>query len=378
MAALLAFELLLAARPELRADNASPSFVFCQGDRERYREDPVFRKAEIPSSVYFEDNGEGWTIHLNNERGFRDIFDSGDQHAIILGDSFTRGTSVSDHQTIPYLLDLWTPEVAFHSFAIGGSGTADAYRAYQAVAKDYDHRLVILDYFLGNDLRNNLAGDVALKSGDGEEVELGEVQMASAPKRLLIKYHRLLRGHSHVYNLAYTSAKILVSGRKGEQLPPDQLALGAEITKGLLLSLGREAAHNGADLLIVIIPSWNEIMEVGAEDDPAMQRQLIGQVARELDNVFVLDLTDQVRALGARKAYGRVNKHFSPQGYYLAAKAIYEWMSRDWPRGPRTDRTPPPYDEDGWGVARPDCALVDGYKERLLHPAAATRVARPQ
>jgi hypothetical protein len=148
------------------------------------------------------------------------------------------------------------PNLAFHSFAIGGSGTADAYRAYkQAVAKNWDHRLVILNYFLGNDLRNNLAGDVALEGDDANEVHLGEVQMASAPERLLTKYHRLLRANSHVYNLAYTSAKIIASGRKGEQLPPDQLALGAEITRELLLSLGREAAKNGADLLIVIIPS---------------------------------------------------------------------------------------------------------------------------
>jgi hypothetical protein len=376
--ALVAFELLLAVRPDLRADNTSPSFVFCQGDPQRYRQDPVFRKAEIPSSIYFENNGERWSIHLNNERGFRDIFDSGDQHAIILGDSFTRGTSVNDHQTIPYLLDVWTPDVAFHSFATGGSGTADAYRAYQAIAEDWDHRLVILNYFLGNDLRNNLAGDVALKGDDADEVELGRVQMASAPKRLLIRYHRFMRAHSHVYNLAYTSAKILVSGRKGEQLPPDQLALGLEITKGLLLSLGREAARHDADLLVVIIPSWNEIMDVGAEDDPAMQRQIIEQAAGELDNTFVLDLADRVRTLGARKVYGQVDKHFSPLGNYTVAQATYEWVSRDWPRGPRADRTAPSFDDDDWGVARPDCALVDPYRERLLHPATATHVARPQ
>jgi hypothetical protein len=376
--ALVAFELLLSGRPDLRADNASPKFVFCQGDWQRYRQDPVFRKAEIPDSIYFENNGEGWSIHLNNHRGFRDIFDSGDQHAIILGDSFTRGTSVNDHQTIPYLLDLWDPEIAFHSFATGGADTSDAYRAYRAIAKDWKHRLVILHYFMGNDLRNNLEGNVALKSDDADQVQLAEVQIANAPKRLLTKYHRLMRANSHVYNLAYASAKIMVSGRKGDQLSPEQLARGAEITQGLLLALGREAARNGADLLIVIIPSWNEIMERGAEDDPAMQRQIINEVAGELDNAFALDLTDLIRELGARNAYGPVDKHFSPLGNYAAAKAIYEWMNREWPNGPRTNRTPPAFDADRWGVERPDCDLADGYRQRLLHPTAATRVARPQ
>jgi len=376
--ALIAFELLLSARPDLLADNASPKFVFCQGDTQRYRQDAVFRKAEIPGSIYFENNGEGWSIHLNNERGFRDIFDSGDQHAIILGDSFTRGTSVNDHQTIPYLLDLWHPDVAFHSFATGGSGTADAYRAYQAIAPDWDHRLVILNYFLGNDLRNNLAGSVIVEGADEGAVRLGEVQMASAPKRLLTRYHRLMRANSHVYNLTYTSAKIMGSGRKGDQLPPDQLARGAEITSALLLSLGREAAKHDADLLVVIIPSWNEIMERGAEDDPDLQRRIIDQVAGELENVFVFDLTDDIKALGARSVYGQVDKHFNPLGAYRAAKATYEWMHRDWPRGTQTNRAAPAFDDDRWGVERPDCDFVDEYRERLLNPAATMHLSHAQ
>jgi hypothetical protein len=33
-----------------------------------------------------------------------------------------------------------------------------------------------------------------------------------------------------------------------------------------LLSPGREAAKNDTDLLIVVSPSWNEIIEVGAKD----------------------------------------------------------------------------------------------------------------
>jgi hypothetical protein len=194
--ALVAFELLLWARPELRAASPGPRFVFCEGATERYQQDPTFRKLEIPNSVYFEHNGEQWSIHLNNGRGFRDVFDSGSRHAIILGDSFTRGTSLHDHQTIPYLLDLWTPDVAFHSFAIGGSGTADALRAYQAVAEDWDHPLVVLDYFLGNDLRNNLAGDVEFEGDDAYEVRPGEVDLASPPERALIRAHRFMRATS--------------------------------------------------------------------------------------------------------------------------------------------------------------------------------------
>lgn len=371
--ALLAFELLLWARPDLRAAGGGPRFVFCQGSSQRYQQDPVFRKAEVPGSVYFEHNGERWSIHLNNDRGFRDVFDSGDEHAIILGDSFTRGTSVHDHQTIPYLLDLWAPEIAFHNFAIGGSGTADAYRAYQAVGNDWDHRLVVLNYFLGNDLRNNLAGNVELENDDTDEVELGTVAMAGAPERALASAHRYLRASWHVYNLAYASAKILTTGHRGQDLAPDEFALGAEITTGLLSSLGREAANHDADLLIVVIPSWNEIMDLGAEDRPELQRALIREVADALDNVYVLDLSEQIRELGARRVYGQVDKHFNPLGTHAAASSIYHWMQRDWPKGPKTMRPAPPFDDDSWGITRPDCGLVDQYRDRLLQPASRPR-----
>ena len=369
--ALLVFELLLWARPDLRAAAAGPQFLFCEGSSQRYRQDAVFRKAEIPNSVYFEHNGEQWSVHLNNDRGFRDVFDSGDEHAIILGDSFTRGTSLHNHQTIPYLLDLWTPAIAFHSFAIGGSGTADALRAYQAVGSDWDHRLVVLDYYLGNDLRNNLAGAVDLE-GDDADVQLGEVELASAPERALTRAHRFMRANSRVYNLAYTSAKIMTRGRRGDELPPEEIDLGAEITEGLLLSLGREAANHDADLLIVIIPSWNEIMNLGGEDRPDLQRALIAEVADQLPNVHVLDLSDEIRALGARRAYGQVDKHFNAFGAYTAARSIYEWMQNDWPERPRGMPPAPPFDEDSWGITRPDCGLVEGYRKRLLQPASGS------
>jgi hypothetical protein len=373
--ALLAIEGLLWARLDLRAASDGPRFVFCQGPTQRYRQDPVFRKAEIPGSVYFEHNGERWSIHLNNDRGFRDVFDSGNQHAIILGDSFTRGTSLHDHQTIPYLLDLWTPEIAFHNFAIGGSGTADAYRAYQAVANEWDHRLVVLDYFLGNDLRNNLAGDVELEGDDDFAVQLGEVAVAGAPERALIRAHRFMRANSHVYNLAYASAKIMRTGRRGKELAPDRFDLGAEITKGLLLSFGREAAKNHADLLIVVIPSWNEIMEVGAEDRPERQRELINEVAAELDNVYVLDLSEEIRGLGARRVYGEVDKHFNAFGAYTAAGSIYEWMRRDWRKGAGTMPPAPPFDDDSWGITRPDCDVGEDYRDRLLQPTSRAQAS---
>ena len=57
LVALAAFEVLLMARPDLRAGKASPDFVFCEAAGQRYQQHPVFRKAEIPGSIYFENTG---------------------------------------------------------------------------------------------------------------------------------------------------------------------------------------------------------------------------------------------------------------------------------------------------------------------------------
>lgn len=95
-------------------------------------------------------------------------------------------------------------------------------------------------------------------------------------------------------------------------------------------------------------------------------------MADELDNTYAIDITPEIAARGAPGAYGQVDKHYSPFGSYLAAKAIYEWLHGRWPRGPRTSREAPPFEDDRWGLERPDCALVDNYRERLLNPVAGT------
>jgi hypothetical protein len=155
----------------LRAASDGPRFVFCQGPTQRFRQDPV---------------SQG-------------------------GDSRKR-----------LLRAQWRALVG------------PTYRAYRAVANEWDHRPVVLNYFLGNDFRNN----VAVEGDDDFALQLGEVAMAGAPQRALIRAHRFMRANSQVYNLAYAAAKIMTTGRRGKDLAPDRFALGAEITKGLLLSLG--------------------------------------------------------------------------------------------------------------------------------------------
>ena len=189
---------------------------------------------------------------------------------------------------------------------------------------------------------------------------------AGALESALQRAHRFLRANSQAYNLAYASAKIVTTGRRGEPLAADEFAQGLELTERLLSALAREAARNAADLLIVIIPSWNELMDLGAEDDPPRQREMISQVAAAQGNVYVLDLTEEIQKLDARGLYGQIDKHLNSLGAYTAARSIYEWIARAWPNGPRAAALAPPFEDDDWGITQPDCGLVDGYKQRLL------------
>src|SRR5918995_1300705 len=98
-------ELLLVLQPGLQAENPPEAHIFCEGPPRNLRSDVVLGATEAPNSAYFERKTEadGWAVHIYNEAGFRDIFDTGGKHVIVLGDSFARGTLVNNDETFAYL-----------------------------------------------------------------------------------------------------------------------------------------------------------------------------------------------------------------------------------------------------------------------------------
>jgi hypothetical protein len=370
-------ELLLVLEPGLQAENPPETHVFCEGPPRRLRPHIVLGATEAPDSAYFERKTEadGWAVHIYNEDGFRDVFNTGNRHVIVLGDSFTRGTLVNNDETFAYLLDLWHPDVAFHNFGTGGYATGDAYRLYRSVARSIDHDLVVLGYFVGNDLLENLRYDPARASGDRRppaspaDGQSGTAEHGSA----LLKLHVLLRIHSRAYSLVYMTLKKALHGAHPSLImsaPARGHAL--DVTRMILEDLIAEASSNGADLLVVILPYWNEIVDPDAGRFADLQRSLISDLAGRHDHVHSLDLLDVILAAGPETTFGEVDKHFNRYGQYLTALAIHDWINGSWRRGPLAVGQVPPFDPDRPPVV-PDCGVLERYRQSFERQADLVR-----
>jgi hypothetical protein len=372
MMSLLALEAFLKWRPQFQAPAQYERVVFCGASASRVREHDLFGWTEVPDNAYFEQQSEadGWAVHAYNSAGFRDLYDSGNENVIVLGDSFTRGTLVNNDETFPYLLDLWNPGLAFHDFGTGGYGTANSLVVYEAKASRLDHELVILAYYMGNDLNDNIRHHA--KAAGAPENGATSKRPGSPWYEALKDLNRGL-SHVRVYNLLFHAVRS-PSARPG--LSREQIEEGALATGALVSALAEAVRANDADLLIVALPSWNQIQNYSGVGKAARQRALLQGIADDWDNVHMLDLSDAIARAGPERVYGIRDKHFSRYGYYLAAKVIHDWINAEWHGAPRPARQAPPFSPHRPPV-EPDCRLIEGYRAAFMHPERSRREAPP-
>ncbi|MGI9420442.1 MAG: hypothetical protein ACR2RA_21690 [Geminicoccaceae bacterium] len=370
-------EAFLFVAPWYQAGEPVAELVFCEGEEPEQRPDERFGRTGVPNGVYFrrESEADGWNLRAYNEDGFRDLIDTGDENVLILGDSFFEGELVDNDRTVPYLLDSWNSDLAFRTYALGGWGTDDQHRVYRAVAGEIDHRLVVLGYYVGNDLADNLEAIASMK----DEVEEAP---ADEGRSFLFEAHTWLRAHSRAYSFFYVKGRLAALELLGKTsledapMPPEDVDKGIEVTERWLGDLAKTVSAGDADLLIVTLPSWNELIGIQGERRLAeRQREAIGRTASAQDHVHVLDLKAMVEAEGHEQLYGQVDKHFNERGYFLVAKAIHGWINGDWRSNAVATPAMAPV---GARPLQPDCAIVPDDVETFFSPKEATleRVSR--
>jgi hypothetical protein len=349
-------------RPDFQALVPFSNRVVCAEPPQPGRPHEIFGWTAAPNSAYFEQTSEadGWAVHIYNADGFRDLFDSGNEHVIVLGDSFTQGADASNDEAFPYLLDLWNPKLSFHNFGTAAYGTKNSLSVYEAISSKIPHDLVILAYFLGNDLRDNLHSrdkDTGSVSRNGAE--------GSTWRATLKQINSTIRQNLRTYNLLYTFVRSVFGGF---DLPREKIEKGVGITNNLLIELVAQIRANGSDLLLVILPSWNQMNNYRDPEEAARQRAIIRELAAQWDNIYLIEMADIIASVGVNKFYGVKDKHFSRYGYYATAKAIHEWINSEWPRGHRAARQAPPFQPASAPVV-PDCALMPKYRETFTNPS---------
>jgi hypothetical protein len=188
------------------------------------------------------------------------------------------------------------------------------------MTQNRDHELVILVYYFGNDFQNNIRPDkfsprFVLEKNRLVVLPPTESGYANARdhKRSL---WNVIRERSYLIN---TVANIVDSIGRG--FSAEELAKGQQLTRALLVSLANYVRANGAHLLIVSLPSWDEIAKRSRTALTDLQEESIQEALTENPDVVYLPLTPELLKKGGIELYG-LDRHLNPRGYFEAASLI--------------------------------------------------------
>ena len=332
-AGLLACEMLLHVFPEFQVPVSDEQYLFCSPVHSRHQAHPLYGYTEIPGNTYFErfSNVDPWNFVRVNAEGFRDSALRTGQPVFVLGDSMTRGSLVEENETFTSLLDTWHPDYSFRNYGIGGYGQANSIRIYEDKGPKLAHKLVVQAVSLSTDLEDN-AERAVLTADNSVDITVEPANSPGNRPGPLLRTHFFFWNHSKLYQALYSTALRPLFGNKDSRR---DLGNAMEVTKRLLARLAAGAKANGAELLVVILPGWAEMDGRNDGFHPQKQRDMINKLASETSGVYVVDPTPLLRAEGASRTYGIVDKHLNPLGHFLVAKAIDDWLVSDWPGRPQ-------------------------------------------
>ncbi|MCT7376924.1 hypothetical protein [Chelativorans salis] len=353
------FETFLAAFPQFQVQANEGKYLFCSPPYTRHVEHPVFGYTESPGASYFERNSrlDPWYYVRVNEEGFRDNQSHDGERVIVLGDSMLRGTLVNEHETFASLMNQWHPDMGFHIYGVGGYGQANTLELYRDKGATLPHRLVIQQFTLPNDLDDNV--ERAKRAGDGIEVDFEKITAKTTESTIfLLEVHKFIWRVSSLYRIVYNFS--IRSHFENWDARRD-IDNALELTRRLLVALAEAARANNADLLLLAIPGWPEI--VGRDDGmaPERQREMLRAFVSETANAHLLDVTPRLVEADPSRTYGVIDKHLTPYGHFLVAEVLDQWMEEGWHGGPGGIASEREFVQQP--AISPDCSLTDDYLE---------------
>lgn len=357
----VALEGAMRLTPALEVQTGEGEFVFCTSDQVRHQTHPRYGYTEVPGNSYFErySSVDPWAYVKINAEGFRSNARNGGEPVLVLGDSLTRGTLVNEPEAFTGLLERWRNDLSFHNYGAGGYGQSNQIRLYDDKGKAAPHQLVVAQYSLSTDIDDNV--ERAKLRGDGVDITI--TPAVGTPKREtkpLARVHLFLWKNTRLYPWVFNAAlRPFVSNWDARR----DISGALEITRRLMLQLEEKVQANGADMLVLVLPSWAEM--AGRDDGmaPDRQRAMLRRFAANNPGVFLLDMTPILKAEDPNRTYGKVDKHLTPYGHYLVASAMDRWLTRDWPRGRLAE--PKPHVFTPPQVVTPRCDLAPQYERAI-------------
>jgi hypothetical protein len=308
---------------------------FCYGPKDRMRFDPKLISLEHPNQQYFEFRNDGVALHTYNQYGYRITVrkPTGPNNVIVLGDSFVRGTLADDTETIPSFLTIWSTDGrVYFNLGVGGHGPSQHLINYKRNAGVYQHDLVILFHYLGNDSQNefDFATDLKTATDNYSRSESDVIEQNV--------FKEYLKNHL----LKYRVGQLLINAKRNLQhtffiektlTSPNELAT---LIKSPIEELVELATTTSKQVLLVTIPSREVYDDVNYPENQVTyqknsmmaQKKIINEIALSHRlKVLHIDEFFQVSAERPIEYYGFPDAHLNEKGYHLVAIAVSKFLT---------------------------------------------------
>src|SRR3989338_282064 len=298
-------------------------------------------------------------VSKTNSKGLLDYetdYDFDGLTIVALGDSFTEASHVRLEQGFTKILESKLKDKTKNSrvvnCGIGNTGTDQQYLFLRLECIKYKPRIVILNFYTGNDFANNYASLIySYKDGkliDKRPIEFTAIQRmlhflntrfhtvklaerifldSESTRNFLIKIGLYKTGEPYQYNISlqdlyFTNSELSDAGFEKTFLILDELA--------------NYTNSNGTSLIVVIIPTKEQVdsrkysehfgiyRDTGVKINITQPNMLLADYLSR-NNIDYIDLLPYFKAQNKNNSfYFEHDEHFNEKGHQLAANAIYE------------------------------------------------------
>jgi hypothetical protein len=333
---------------------------------------PIFGHFHQPNVVVWRRTPEFVAAERINSKGLRDRElpyekPAGAQRLLVLGDSYVEADQVDAREMLTTRLEaLIGGRTEVINAGVGGFGTAQEWLFFREEGYRYQPDVVLVVFFIGNDVRNNSArldNDARLLTepyfGLAADGSLTPVDASSKVKpRAEGPFDGIKRGlrASVLYNVFETGvleklgqddeSEDVYTWSKNEEVYQARYSRDWEdawaVTRALLAALKSDLEARGARLVLVAAPSdlqvrpddWERLLRskrLQARDfDLEKPNRLLAEIAGKL-GVPLVDLLPKFRRAEAESRSGlffRQNRHWTPDGHAVAARVIHAELTR--------------------------------------------------